>query len=167
MEQFLPRGFVIFCDDVRHEEGGKPSFMGVYTQSMFVGATFPAAVPKFFAFVSYVDSLSEPHGDVTIQLFLPGDPDDKPSATAELPILKMVEASPKKTPAGNDATKLSVQIELQMIPLVIKQEGIIRVIAIFDGGSIELGKLEIASRPPAQEAQVPNSSQAEAEAQSS
>jgi hypothetical protein len=147
MSDTFPRGYVVFCDDIRHEEGGKPSFMGVYLHTMFVGAQFPTALPKFFAFVTYIDSLATPHGNVTIQLFLPGDADDKPSATTGIPILEMAEKASKKTATGRDATKLVIHLELQMVPFAIKESGFVRVVAVHADGILELGKLEVALHP--------------------
>jgi hypothetical protein len=147
MSEIFPRGHVVFCDDIRHEQGNKPSFMGVYVQDMFVGVPFPTALPKFFAFVTYVDSIVAPHGNATIQLFLPGDADDKPSATTEIPMLEMAEKANKKTTTGRDATKLVIHLELQMVPFAIKEAGFVRVVAVHADDTLELGKLEVASSP--------------------
>ncbi len=157
MDQTFPSGYVIFCDDIRHEQGNKPSFMGVYTQDMFIGVPFPTALPKFYAFVTYVDSLDAPHGNVTIQLFLPGDADDKPSATSEIPFLEMAEKAPRKTATGREPTKLKLHLELQMVPFAIKEAGFVKVVAVHSGGTLELGKLEVASLPAPSVAEAPAS----------
>jgi hypothetical protein len=35
----------LFCDDIRHEVGGKLSYIGVYSGGLFVRA-FPVTLPK-------------------------------------------------------------------------------------------------------------------------
>ena len=49
----------LFCDDIRHEMGGKLSFIGVYSDSLFVNA-FPVTLPKLCLFVKVVIPADEP-----------------------------------------------------------------------------------------------------------
>jgi hypothetical protein len=49
----------LFCDDIRHEMGGKLSFIGVYSDSLFVNA-FPVTLPKLCLFVKVVTPADEP-----------------------------------------------------------------------------------------------------------
>jgi hypothetical protein len=37
----------VFCDDIRHEVGGKHSYIGVYSGKLFV-PTFPATLSTYF-----------------------------------------------------------------------------------------------------------------------
>ncbi|MFK4075182.1 DUF6941 family protein [Ectopseudomonas khazarica] len=37
----------VFCDDVRHEVGGKATYVGIYGGTMFVNS-FPAEIPKLY-----------------------------------------------------------------------------------------------------------------------
>lgn len=145
MNRTFPRGWVVFCDDVRHEIGNKPSYMGVYHNFMFVSNAFPILLPKFVAAVTYIDSLAAPHGNVTIQLFLPGDSDDKPSSTVPIDVEEFIRKSNPQSATGRPATKLNFQFELQITPFLIKEPGFIKVLVAMADDTMELGRLEIAS----------------------
>jgi hypothetical protein len=49
----------LFCDDIRHEVGGKLSFIGVYSGGLFVQA-FPATLAKLCLSVKIVTPADEP-----------------------------------------------------------------------------------------------------------
>ncbi|MCP5427459.1 MAG: hypothetical protein H6964_12015 [Chromatiaceae bacterium] len=49
----------LFCDDIRHEVGGKLSFIGVYSGVLFV-PVFPVTLPKLCLFVKIVTPAQEP-----------------------------------------------------------------------------------------------------------
>lgn len=49
----------LFCDDIRHEVGGKLSFIGVYSAVLFV-STFPITLPKLCLFVKVVTPVDQP-----------------------------------------------------------------------------------------------------------
>lgn len=52
----------IFCDDIRHEMGGKLSYIGVYSGRLIV-SKFPVTLPKLCLALNVVTSASEPfHG---------------------------------------------------------------------------------------------------------
>lgn len=49
----------LFCDDIRHEVGGKLSFIGVYSGGLFVPA-FPVTLPKLCLSVKIVTPADKP-----------------------------------------------------------------------------------------------------------
>ncbi|TVR67173.1 MAG: hypothetical protein EA420_00840 [Candidatus Competibacteraceae bacterium] len=49
----------LFCDDIRHEIGGKLSYIGVYSGGLFVPA-FPVTLPKLCLSVRIVTPANEP-----------------------------------------------------------------------------------------------------------
>lgn len=57
----------IWCDDVRHEIGNKPSFMGVYTGKMVLPRT-PMIVPKICVFIWAVTDKENPFTSLTVKL---------------------------------------------------------------------------------------------------
>lgn len=57
----------IFCDDIRHELGGKTSFIGVYAGVMFV-ASFPVILPKFCLAASLVTPVDRPFRQLTLRV---------------------------------------------------------------------------------------------------
>lgn len=57
----------IFCDDIRHEMGGKISYIGVYSGGLFV-PSFPVILPKLCLSVKVVTSAKEPLNTLTLRV---------------------------------------------------------------------------------------------------
>lgn len=57
----------LFCDDIRHEMGGKLSFIGVYPSALFVPA-FPVTLPKLCVSVKVVTSADEPLRSLSLRV---------------------------------------------------------------------------------------------------
>ena len=47
-----PGGFVIFCDDVRFELGGKTTYVGVYGDEMLFSSSDPVQMPQLCAVIA-------------------------------------------------------------------------------------------------------------------
>ncbi len=57
----------IFCDDIRHELGGKLSCIGVYSGRLIV-PDFPVALPKLCVAVCALTSAERPFGDLVLRV---------------------------------------------------------------------------------------------------
>ena len=57
----------IFCDDIRHELGGKLSFIGVYTGHLFV-RTFPVTLPKLCLALTAITPSSQPFQKLELRI---------------------------------------------------------------------------------------------------
>lgn len=57
----------IFCDDIRHEIGGKLSYIGVYSGYMFV-PTFPITLPKLCLALSVLTPQSKPFRRLSLRV---------------------------------------------------------------------------------------------------
>jgi hypothetical protein len=57
----------VFCDDIRHELGGKLSYMGVYSGMLFV-PTFPATLPKLCLAMNVLTPADRPFAKLTVRL---------------------------------------------------------------------------------------------------
>jgi hypothetical protein len=79
---------------------------------------------------------------VKIEVTMPGDEADAPSAGIELDMPAMVRDFPPPGPDLDDPF-LAVQAAFLFNPLEIKQEGLIEVRAIRDGKSYKLGGLRV------------------------
>src|SRR5689334_2514785 len=94
-----PVGFTIFCDDIRQEIGNKESYIGVYAGAMLIHVAFPVTLQKFgfhvFIFEP-VDTAIRRDFPIKISIYLPGDAEDQPSLSAEIP------ADPEAARAGLD-----------------------------------------------------------------
>lgn len=57
----------LFCDDIRHEVGGKLSFIGVYSGGLFVTA-FPVTLPKLCLSVKIISPADEPLRELSLRI---------------------------------------------------------------------------------------------------
>lgn len=58
---------VVWCDDIRHEVGNKPSLMGVYTSGLVVPA-FPAVLPRLGLWISVYTPIERPFGKFSLSV---------------------------------------------------------------------------------------------------
>lgn len=58
----------IFCDDIRHEVGGKLSYIGVYSGHLFV-PSFPVTLPKLCLALSVLTPASQPFQKLELRIF--------------------------------------------------------------------------------------------------
>src|SRR6266566_1063417 len=72
-------GSTIFCDDIRVEVGGKLTFVGCYTGTMFIHTGFPVVLPKFCLGITYAQERGKVIKPIKFAVLLPNDPEDKPS----------------------------------------------------------------------------------------
>lgn len=141
-----PSGYVIFCDDVRPEINGKMIFVGVYpgNDMTVLVDSWPATIPKLSLVIAYHEnretfvSLSE------IRVYLPGEPEDTPSFRIQPPLKEALEAIIPPRPFDDDTDLMKGFVTYTMIsPLVIQQEGRIRVVAYIGDDTFKLGSLYI------------------------
>ncbi|RDE49304.1 MAG: hypothetical protein DVS81_17350 [Candidatus Accumulibacter meliphilus] len=57
----------VFCDDIRHEVGGKHSYIGVYSGKLFV-PTFPATLSKLCVAMNVLTPADRPFAKLTVRL---------------------------------------------------------------------------------------------------
>ena len=81
-----PYGFTTFCDDIRHEMGGKKTLVGIYAADMNFHGPLPITLPKFCLAIHYFERPGESSDPIKIEVTLPGDEADKPSISADLPV---------------------------------------------------------------------------------
>src|SRR5262249_34042823 len=77
-------GYTIFCDDIRQEVGGKISFVGVYSDTIFIHGEFPVTLPKFAFVISLIQRREILERNIQVQIFLPGDDEDSPSISQQI-----------------------------------------------------------------------------------
>lgn len=96
----------IFCDDIRHELGGKLSYIGVYSGHLFV-PTFPVTLPKLCLSLSVITPASQPFQKLELRIFK----DDEQIAEGileEAHLSEMIEATADES--GNSAADERVQV---------------------------------------------------------
>lgn len=96
----------IFCDDIRHELGGKLSYIGVYSGHLFVPA-FPVTLPKLCLALSVITPANQPFRKLELRIFK----DDEQLAEGvldEAQLSEVIEAPSEES--GNSATNERVQV---------------------------------------------------------
>jgi Family of unknown function (DUF6941) len=147
-------GHSVFCDDIRFEEGGKISLLGVYQGAMYIHGDFPATLPKFGILLRYHERIGIDASKLIFKVFMPGDPDEAPSVAGEVPIEELrKQVASTSDQEGEEPRFHIVQANFVLSPLLIKQPGVIKVRATADSQIIRMGVLRIhkgtvANQPP-------------------
>lgn len=146
--QESPFGSTIFCDDIRHELGGKVSYIGIYSGSINFNKPLPITLAKFGFAIRYSERPGESTEDVTIGIYFPGDPKDAPSTKIDLPIQEMRSKSPdsKLLEVAQDLV-ITIIFHVVMENLSFKEEGHIKVRAYRGDLEVRLGTLTVISTP--------------------
>ena len=140
-----PFGYTIFCDDVRQETGGKVSHMGVYRGKIFVNTPPPIVLPKFAFVIHYFERPEESTEPVTINVYMPGDSEDAPTVSAELPVKEGRSKAPERDSPDSDLM-MGMIAHLLIAPFELKSEGRIRVRAYRGDLEIRLGTLSVVTK---------------------
>jgi hypothetical protein len=145
-----PFGIATFCDDIREEVGGKISLIGCYGPDMqFTGISFPIVIPKLGVHVTSRFPV-EPVPAIKLLLYLPGDLEDAPSMSAELPVPDELRSTPDANymqhmlaslPDGEPSRVLRYYFIVSPAP--IREEGFVRVRMMYGDQRIKLGSLKI------------------------
>jgi hypothetical protein len=147
-------GYTIFCDDVRNEIGGKHSFIGAYTGGvMIVHAGFPVTLPIFAMAVTILQRRGVMIPNLSLRIFMPGDPDDQASIQGELKEIEEGKVAALANAVGlhpaarsDDYVMMSAQIKFTQ--MVLKEPGMIKVRAVIGDNMYRLGVLQISPPPP-------------------
>jgi len=142
-----PYGYCVFCEDVRHETNGKQTYVGVIVgYDLNILGTLPAAIGKFSITATYRQRQVDGLEPVTLEVHMPGDDDDKPTAQAQISFEELVRGLPPP-PADVDDPIIGISMGFEFNPLEIKQEGRINVSAVKAGKRYRIGSLRVLSRP--------------------
>ena len=151
-------GYTIFCDDIRVEIGNKLTYVGTYSGQLLIHGSFPSTIPKLCLGIVYYQRLSKGVLPVRINVFMPNDPDEKPSFQAEMPpeaaqhaVEDAQELASREGPQA--AAFVTAYMQVAFTPATITQPGLVRVRAIRGDELIRLGTLDV--RPAADVASPP------------
>ena len=113
----------IFCEDVRHELGGKVSFMGIYTGgSLIVPKELPVVIPKLCAVVNAFTGIKDPFEKLSIVLYT----DDIVSSQIDIPEEKLTEVK-QKGEENSDFSMIQIGVMFALPGLFIEKPCILRV----------------------------------------
>lgn len=146
----MAHGATIFCDDIRDEVGQKRSLMGTYTDTFIVPAEFPTTISKLCALIIYVEGIEEEHSNVEVRIYLPNDEEGQPSVIAKIPMAELMSNISGTTAAGKRTKSLIVRTALAFEGIKVSGPSAIRVEALRNGETIDLGTLAIKEAPPAE-----------------
>jgi hypothetical protein len=132
-------GYTIFCDDIRFEQDGKVTLVGMYHGVMIIrAAEFPITIPKFALSVVFTQRKTIFERKLFMRVSLPGDKDEEPSFIVE------IEPPAEMPIAGNsDRPNISARANLIMSPLTIAAPGKMKVGIERRGELHPVGTLEI------------------------
>jgi hypothetical protein len=137
----VPSGYTIFCDEIRQENTGKLLYIGVYVGDIILTGTPPFILPTFTAYVNYLEKPEHADTEVTFELSIPGHQE---------PIYKYTMG--KRDPARSSSVAPNLQGEdlnarimlpIRMTPLILTEEGLIKVRAFRGQDEIRLGALVV------------------------
>lgn len=138
----LPSGHVIFCDDIRHEVNGKVSFVGAYSNVMYITGSLPTTLPKLCMGIVYREEHTslEP---VRIKVFMP-DENESENVLAEFGYEPQPEMIP---PPSEEFSFREARFLFETANFVVPHEGKILVRAYRGDDEIRLARLEIILNP--------------------
>lgn len=144
-----PRGDTVFCDDIRQETNNKRIYVGVYSGEMTVYGTAPAALAKLALAITYVESHKEIGPPATLKVYAPdGEGGDAQVARVEIPIEQMAKIPRPQDVSEADAIISAVMI-VELVPLVLKGPGHIKVRVEREGKEHRIGSMRIKFDPTA------------------
>jgi hypothetical protein len=143
-------GSVVFCDDIRHEHGGKVSHIGVYSTYVGIHSAFPVTLPKFcFAVTLWLSKkIITSSQSFRVLIFLPGDSDELPSIEGEYPQLAAVEMPEPQGITLPPADYGRASFNLQFAPFTLKEPGLIKVRIIYGEVMYRVGTLSVVQLAP-------------------
>ncbi|MBV2234499.1 MAG: hypothetical protein KUL75_03030 [Sterolibacterium sp.] len=136
----------IFCDDIRHELGGKLSFIGVYTGHLFVRA-FPVTLPKLCLALTAITPASQPFQKLDLRILK--DEEILAEGSLDESMLSNVAAAAGEAD-GPDGKENRVQVLNSLFvfsPFQIDAPCRLRVRAVTESGELKGLSLMIAEGP--------------------
>jgi|GEM_PF-907529 len=140
-----PYGYTIFCDDIRQEANGKLIYVGVYTSEMIIYGASPMLLPTFVAATTYRERPGESNAPVKIKMFVPGS--DDAATEFDLPVAVMRSTQFGAETEGEDRIYSAI-IPIRISPLLLHQDGLIKIRAYRGDDEIRLGALLVRFQAP-------------------
>lgn len=130
----------VFCDDIRHEEGGKISLIGVYTADMLV-SQLPITLPKLCIWTNVMTVGAAPFEKLTIRLVQEG---------RDAPLLESgdvaAEAAAWKEASRKGVEMFTIGVEFVISPFQIDTATHLQVVAECEDGLLKGRRLAIGMR---------------------
>jgi hypothetical protein len=141
--------FVIFCDDVRSELGNKKSYMGVYTDELFVPSV-PTLLPKFCVVTTISCLPTEIPKRLAVEFSLADDVLTRQEVSEDILSAWRDEAegggSEGNEPQAEYQEKSRLIVEFVVSPFTVPKEGLLEIQIETDTDRILAGSLEIVKK---------------------
>jgi hypothetical protein len=139
-------GNAIFCDDIRMEIGNKITYVGCYFGYMFL-PDFPATIPRLCVAVTYSQKRGKVVLPVKFVIFLPEDPEDKPSiqfgTPDEVSEAALADMEATAVALGESPQLATFSAQIGITGLSFAEPGAIKVRAVRGNELVRLGTLRI------------------------
>lgn len=137
---YLPSGHTVFCDDIRHELGGKISLIGIYQREIIV-REFPVTLPKLCMVITINEKVSSDGQRQIKVIFEP----DGPISETETVLLDLGYSLPDEVVKEEPEEFLmrSKRLELVAAPFKLERPGQIKVRMYHNEDEIRLGAILI------------------------
>jgi hypothetical protein len=144
-------GHTIFCDDIRHEVGGKLTFVGVY-QNHLALTQFPAVLSKFGFGISFFQRPEVFEPAVKLLVFVPGDSPEVASIQVDINELSPGEVMEKasafrETFPRADSSYIAGRANLVLEQFTINEPGAVKVRIEHRGKLVRLGAMNFFQAP--------------------
>jgi hypothetical protein len=137
-------GHTLFCDDIRMEIGNKASLMGIYSGGMNIAAEFPFSLPKLAFWLRYEEPFNAHWDFLHIKVYFPGN--EEPILNIDYPLkeARTNAPPPAKLDTPHDLERMrAFYIPFLVGPVVIPEEGWIRVRGHYDSEILKMGALAV------------------------
>ncbi len=115
---------VLYCDDVRHEIGGKRTFVGAYNGALLLDA-IPGLLPKLCVVVTAYTPVDQPFKGLSARVFF----DEQQLANIELEPDALNQATQAALQnADSTARFVSLQTQFVFVPFAVETQGVLRVV---------------------------------------
>ena len=129
----------IFCDDIRFEQHGKLTLVGLYGNEMHIYNDYPIMLPKFGAFVQIRMSPNDvKEGEISIFVYTPSS--DEP-VTNRIPVITPIEPIPERSEDFEPIWIANVPILLNSV--ILTKDGYIKVRISYHGDIYKSGAIKV------------------------
>lgn len=128
----------LYCDDIRHEIGGKTSFIGAYRSDLVVIGRPPAIRPQLCVGVWLASPMSDPIKRATIRILHDND---------EVALFETGDLEASKEIVDEEII-LVVGAQITISPFVIQKEGKLRTLVQTEREELTTGALLLRFAPP-------------------
>lgn len=132
--------YALYCDDIRHEVGGKFSLIGCYRGDLIVVGDLPATLPKLCVAVWISTDIENPIKKASIRILQ--NEDEILSTELDVSSLEMLSGR------GGDRNRMAISAQVVLSSFKIERTGVLRTLIEVDGETLRAGGLILGAQEP-------------------